>query len=265
MIDRVASMPTMLVAEPDGAMAADLLRVADRRGIATEWCRDGAAALAAFSEIPPDVLIIAAGVPTLPAATVVHILRWRWNLRILVGSSAGDDGRAQRALAAGATAIVARPYEPDAIFALGFGPTNSPIEPPWESSGVLVAGPITVDPHRREVWVNGREVYLTRRELDLLSYLIGLRGRVATHDDIIRSVWGHPIGPNNVAVHVKRLRDKLGDRRQRGELIRTVRGVGYQLASRSADRGLHRQLTSYAPAAPANARLRGSGYPRPGG
>ena len=258
-------MPTMLVAEPDGAMAADLLRVADLRGIATEWCRDGAAALAAFSEIPPDVLIIAAQVPTLPAATVVHILRWRWNLRILVGSSAGDDGRAQRALAAGATAIVARPYEPDAIFALGFGPTNSPIEPPWESSGVLVAGPITVDPHRREVWVNGREVYLTRRELDLLSYLIGLRGRVATHDDIIRSVWGHPIGPNNVAVHVKRLRDKLGDRRQRGQLIRTVRGVGYQLASRSADRGQHRQLTSYAPAAPANARLRGSGYPRPGG
>ena len=262
MIDRIASMPTMLVAEPDGAMAADLLRVAALRGIATERCRDGAAALAAFSEIPPDVLIIAAQVPTLPVATVVHILRWRWNLRILVGSSAGDDGRAQSALAAGATAIVARPYEPDAIFALGFGPPNSPIEPPWEPSGVLVAGPITVDPHRHEVRVDGREVHLTQREMDLLSYLIGLRGRVATHDDIIKSVWGHPIGPNNVAVHVKRLRDKLGDRRQRGQLIRTVRGVGYQLASRSES-----PRAAPVPAAPQRPRRthpRGNGYPRRG-
>jgi DNA-binding response OmpR family regulator len=227
LIDRIASMPTMLVAEPDEAMAADLLRVAALHGIATEWCRDGAATLAAFSALPPDVLIIAAQIPTLPVATVVHILRWRWNLRILVGSSAGDDGRAQRALAAGATAIVARPYQPDAIFSLGFGATNGAVQPPE----VLVAGPITVDQHRHEVRVDGREVHLTQRELGLLSYLMGLRGRVATHDDIINSVWGHPIDPNNVAVHVKRLRDKLGDRPQHGQLIRTVRGVGYQLVA----------------------------------
>jgi DNA-binding response OmpR family regulator len=226
----------MLFAEHDEAVAADLLQVAAVRGIAVDWCRDGVATLAAFSAIPPDVLVIAAEIPLLPVATVVQILRWRWSLRILVGSSAAGDGVAQAALAAGATAIVARPYQVDAVLAVAFGAANDAPDP----GGVLVAGPITIDQQRHEVRIDGRQVQLAQRELELLSYLVGLRGRVATHDEIMQSVWGHTIDPNNVAVHVKRLRDKLGTRHRDGQLIRTVRGIGYQLAASFERAEIHR-------------------------
>src|SRR4051794_10280697 len=117
----ISVKPTILVAEPDEHIATSLLRVAAARGIATAWCRDGVAALASFSTAKPDVLVIAAQIPGIAVATVVEILRWRWNLPILVGSTAGDDGYAQRALSAGATAIVARPYQIDAIYAFAVG------------------------------------------------------------------------------------------------------------------------------------------------
>ena len=81
-----------------------------------------------------------------------------------------------------------------------------------------------------ETRVRGRDVQLTHRELELLVYLIERRGRVASSDEISRAVWGHPADTNTVAVHVRRLREKLGHDPEHGEYIRTIRGAGYRLA-----------------------------------
>ncbi len=56
------------------------------------------------------------------------------------------------------------------------------------------------------------------------------RGRVASTEEISRAVWGRPSDTNTVAVHVKRLREKLGHDAEHGEIIRTIRGAGYRLA-----------------------------------
>lgn len=61
-------------------------------------------------------------------------------------------------------------------------------------------------------------------------YLMNQRGRVASSEQISHAVWGHASDTNTVAVHIKRLRAKLGRDSEHGELIRTVRGVGYRLA-----------------------------------
>ncbi len=95
---------------------------------------------------------------------------------------------------------------------------------------MYVAGPIRVDQDGYETRVRGREVQLTQRELELLVYLIERRGRVASNDEISRAVWGHPADTNTVAVHVRRLREKLGHDSEHGEFIRTIRGAGYRLA-----------------------------------
>ena len=71
---------------------------------------------------------------------------------------------------------------------------------------------------------------LLPRELELLVFLISQRGRVASSDEISRAVWGRASDTNTVAVHVKRLREKLGNDREHGEFIRTIRGAGYRLA-----------------------------------
>lgn len=102
-------------------------------------------------------------------------------------------------------------------------------EPAADSDEVLVAGPICIDLARHEATLDGREILFSHRELQLLAFLVQQRGRVASPEQICTAVWGKPAATNTVAVHVKRVRVKLGDDPQHGNMIRTIRGVGYRL------------------------------------
>ena len=88
--------------------------------------------------------------------------------------------------------------------------------------------PLCIDTGRRDVRVSGVPLRLTRREYDLLVFLVGHPGRVFTRPQLLKWVWGHDIisGERTVDVHVRRLRRKL---RQLGPIITTVRGIGYRL------------------------------------
>jgi len=98
----------------------------------------------------------------------------------------------------------------------------------WErgtADGVYVDGRLTVDPSRHQVLCNGREVHLTRRELDVFWYLISLGGRLATREQILDAVWGlaTEVDARTVDAHVRTLRRKLG-----AEVIETHIGSGYR-------------------------------------
>jgi DNA-binding response OmpR family regulator len=90
----------------------------------------------------------------------------------------------------------------------------------------LDVGPLTIDPVRREVAVDGRPVHLTRTEFDLLVRLAGAPGAVLTRERLLAEVWDWPAasGTRTVDSHVRSLRSKVGP-----QLIRTVHGVGYAL------------------------------------
>lgn len=94
--------------------------------------------------------------------------------------------------------------------------------------GRLTAGPLCLDVDRHEVTVNGQEVELTRREFDLLQYLLENKERVVTREVLLDNVWGFDfVGETNtVDVYIRFLRSKL-DERFGFKLIHTVRGVGY--------------------------------------
>ena len=92
----------------------------------------------------------------------------------------------------------------------------------------LKAGPISIDPSRHEVRVNGKQVRLTSLEFKLLQTLMQRRGRVQDRDRLLNEVWGYEsvIDTRTVDTHVRRLREKLG---KVGDAIETVRGFGYRL------------------------------------
>lgn len=94
--------------------------------------------------------------------------------------------------------------------------------------GKLMAGPLTMDVDRHEVSVNGQEVELTRREFDLLRYLLENKEKVITREVLLDNVWGFDfVGETNtVDVYIRFLRSKI-DERFHIKLIHTVRGVGY--------------------------------------
>ena len=97
------------------------------------------------------------------------------------------------------------------------------------SADVLRAGPLTMNPSTYQVSINRRPVDLTLQEYRLLLFLLRHPGRVCTRDELLARVWGHGYfgGTRTVDVHVRRLRAKT---EAAGELIETVRGVGYRLA-----------------------------------
>jgi len=92
----------------------------------------------------------------------------------------------------------------------------------------LQAGPISIDPGRHQIRVNGKRVHLTSLEFKLLRTLMQRRGRVQERDKLLNDVWGYEsvIDTRTVDTHVRRLREKLG---KAGDAIETVRGFGYRL------------------------------------
>jgi len=90
-------------------------------------------------------------------------------------------------------------------------------------------GPLSLDPERHRCSVSGQEVELTTKEFGLLAALMGRPGRVLSREQLLEDVWGSDVSVTHrtVDTHLKRLREKLGEA---GDLVRTVRGVGYRFA-----------------------------------
>lgn len=220
---------TMLLVEPDEELGRRLVEPARQRGLRIVWSRDGGDALVRAGAARPDLVIVAAQLPTVDSTAVIRTIKHQWKMCILVGAAPSEEALARAALDAGAHAAVARPYNLDALLRIGLGvePIN---EAGLDTTGVLSAGPVIVDLGRHEAWLDTREVTLTARELQLLAYLIRRRGRVADRHAISLAVWGHEVDTNTVAVHIKRLRDKLGQHPVYGQLITTIRGAGYRLS-----------------------------------
>ena len=88
-------------------------------------------------------------------------------------------------------------------------------------------GPIIMDLDAHNVSVEGAEITLTALEFKLLKHLLTRKGRVQTRDQLLGDVWGYSseVTTRTVDTHIKRLREKLG---VKGNLIQTIRGVGYR-------------------------------------
>lgn len=99
---------------------------------------------------------------------------------------------------------------------------------PEQVEHVYEAGGILVDVEKHQVMVNAEEVVLTLKEFELLCYLLKNKGFVLSRDKILSRIWGYDIDveTRTVDVHIRTLRQKLGNS---GDLIETVRGVGYRI------------------------------------
>src|SRR5262249_45628276 len=175
----------------------------------------------------PDALLVAAEPGDLPSTEVVRVVAKRTDIPVIVGIGDGQGEHAGAALAAGATACVARPYrlnELTQIMKTIRPETIGALEPPIERGG------IQLDPATLEVLVDGWPVRLSLREYELLRFLMIHANRIVTREQIYQSVWGESArdASNTLTVHIGRLRGKIGDDQKNPHIILTLRGVGYR-------------------------------------
>lgn len=130
-------------------------------------------------------------------------------------------------LDSGADDYITKPFAIEELLARIRAALRKRAETPAKS-GALTVGPLAMDVERHEVAVNGTAVELTKREFDLLRYLLEHKGKVLSREALLDQVWGFDfVGEtNSVDVYIRFLRSKI-DEAFDVKLIHTVRGVGY--------------------------------------
>jgi DNA-binding response OmpR family regulator len=213
----------LLVADPDVEVVRRLAAQLADRLVTVIHSADGADALLRIGSLSPDAVLVAATLPVVDGPTIVETLRRQGSsLPIVLGVGPDDAQATVRALGAGASACISRPYgayEVTQLLSLARAGDDRSI----------VCGPITLNPASFEVRLHDVPIYLPLREFKLLHLLMARAERLVTRDEISARLWGgDQQRSNTITVHVRRLRERLGDDPHHPKVIQTVRGLGYR-------------------------------------
>ena len=221
--------PRVLVVEDEPQIVRGLKIVLRSAGYAVEAAETKEQALTLLATRPPDALVLDLILPDGTGSEVCREVRQWSKLPILMLSAVGDEREKVRALDAGADDYVTKPFGTDELLAR----LRALMRRSAEAGGspIVTLGPITIDLQDRRVTRDGAEVHLTPIEFDILRLLAQHHGRLVTHRQLLREVWGPGYGEEThyLRVHVAHIRAKLEDDPSRPHYLITEPGVGYRL------------------------------------
>jgi two-component system phosphate regulon response regulator PhoB len=221
----------VLVVEDEPAIA-ELIGVNLRHhGMLAVLAGDGDAAQAHIDEVLPDVILLDW---MLPGQSGIQLARrWRADARtkttpILMLTARGDEPDKIAGLDAGADDYITKPFSTQELLARIRAVLRR--RAPEQASDVVRVGGLQLDGATHRVSFNDQAIKLGPTEFKLLNYLMHHAERVHSRSQLLDRVWGDHvfIEERTVDVHVKRLREALGEA---GVLVETVRGVGYRLTA----------------------------------
>lgn len=208
------------------------LRIAlEASGFAVAEASNGAEGVARCATTAPSLVILDLGLPDIDGQDVVRRIREWSEVPILVLSVRQSEAEKVALLDAGANDYVVKPFGIQELLAriralLRRGGRAEPA-----ATAEIVVGALEVDLARHEVRVDGEPVRLTPKEFDLLRVLAQNAGRILTHGQILREVWGkaHEHDTQYLRVFVSQLRHKLRDDPADPRFILNEPGVGYRM------------------------------------
>jgi len=214
----------ILLAEDDPLLGDGLRAGLRQLGFQVDWVRDGVAAERELHTESYAAAVLDLGLPRKDGLDVLAAVRQAGlTLPVLVLTARDAVPDRIRGLDLGADDYVIKPVDLHELAARLRALVRRAHGQPHER---LSMRGVVLDPAARTVRLDGADVLLSTREFDLLHVLMLNAGRVLTREQIEQHLysWGEEVDSNTVEVHIHHLRRKLGS-----ELIRTVRGVGYQL------------------------------------
>lgn len=222
----------VLVVDDDSALAEMIGIVLNSEGFAVETVGDGAAAMEAFRNVAPDLVLLDLMLPGVDGIEICRRIREESGVPIVMLTAKSDTADVVLGLEAGADDYVPKPFKPKELVArvrarLRRGEVGE--------AERLPIGDLVIDVPGHRVTRGSVTINLTPLEFDLLVALARKPWQVFSRETLLETVWGyrHQADTRLVNVHVQRLRAKVEIDPEHPEVVVTVRGVGYRAGASS--------------------------------
>jgi two-component system KDP operon response regulator KdpE len=222
----------ILVVDDEPQIVRALKVILREAGYSTDQAESKEEALNAVSVHPPDAIVLDLVLPDGSGVEVCREVRGWTSLPIIVLSAVGDEREKVKALDAGADDYITKPFGTDELLARLRAAlrrvSDDGVEP------TIDLGDVVIDLAARTVTRTGEEVHLTPIEFDLLRMLALHRGKLVTHRQLLREVWGpgYEGETHYLRVHVAHIRSKIEPQPSRPCHLVTEPGIGYRLRDR---------------------------------
>jgi two-component system KDP operon response regulator KdpE len=223
------NLPRILVVDDELQILRFLRTALDTGEFSLHQAENGHGALAAAAALRPDIILLDLGLPDMDGVDVIERIREWSKVPIIVLSVREREDDKVKALNAGADDYLTKPF--------GVGELLARIRAALRRSLQQVSEPVyrieelEVDLTRRRVTAHGEEVQLTPTEYELLRLMVTHAGKVLTHSQILKQIWGvaYMEQPHVLRVNISNLRRKIEKDPSRPRYILTEPGVGYRL------------------------------------
>ncbi len=215
--------------EDDSGIRSLVLYALNNSGLPAEGFETPSEFYEALGKQIPELLLLDIMLPEEDGLSILRKLRSSpatKKLPIIMLTAKGTEYDKVAGLDSGADAYVTNPFGAMELISR----VRALLRRSAPSDDILTAGSLSVIPERHEVTAEGAPVTLTLKEFELLLLLLRNKGRVYSREELLRQIWGYDFTGESrtVDVHIRTLRAKLGSC---GELIQTVRGVGYRIGA----------------------------------
>jgi len=221
---------TVLIIEDEPPIRKLLTITLEGNGYKAVDADNGTEGARLVGSIKPELVLLDLGLPDQDGKEVIKTIREWSQVPIIVCSVRSEDGEIVKALEAGADDYITKPFNPDVLLArihanLRKSVTQEAGEPE------LTNGDIRMDLVRHEVFLNGVKSTFTPKEYELLRYFLIHRGKMLTHRQILKDVWGPAHGDDMqyLRVYISQLREKIEPEGSNLTYIVTEPGIGYRM------------------------------------
>jgi len=221
---------TILLIEDEPPIRKLLAITLESNGYKAVDAESGKAGIRLVPTVKPDLVLLDLGLPDMDGKEVIQTIREWSQVPIIVCSARSEDTEIVQALEKGADDYVTKPFNPDVLMAriyanLRKSATVEAGEPDLRNGG------IRMDLVRHETFLNGERLTLTPKEYNLLRYFMVHRGKMLTHKQILKDVWGpaHADDMQYLRVYVSQLREKIEKDEGTAPYIMTEPGIGYRM------------------------------------
>lgn len=217
---------TVLLVDDEADIIDFLKYNIQKEGYQVYTAKNGQEAVDMLARVRPNLILLDLMMPVMDGIETCHIIRKQNNIAqpiIAFLTSRGEDYSQVAGFEAGADDYITKPIRPRLLLSkieallrrLHYGQENTVVAP---------NAAIQINREKFVVYIKGEPLILPKKEFELLEYLMTKPGKVFQREEILTHVWGNEtiVGMRTIDVHVRKLREKLGD-----DYIRTIKGVGY--------------------------------------